>query len=212
MMFGILTQKKCSKCKSVKYLSGFGKNKNCKDGLNVWCKECANRHSNEYRKKNPEKTKKVCQAWRENNPEKKKAYALKWYSENKDRQFQTHKVYYENNADKIRAYARERHHANPEYLRNKQREHIERTRQYCRNYRALKKTHGGKITEKEWRHILEKHGYKCLRCGRTDVKLTMDHVVPVSLGGAHSIDNVQPLCGSCNSSKQAQHIDYRPKE
>jgi 5-methylcytosine-specific restriction endonuclease McrA len=35
-------------------------------------------------------------------------------------------------------------------------------------------------------------------------------VVPVSAGGANTIDNIQPLCGPCNSAKHTQTIDYRP--
>jgi len=61
----------------------------------------------------------------------------------------------------------------------------------------------------EWGAILEFFGHRCLRCERTDVKLTIDHVLPIFLGGAHIIDNVQHLCGPCNSSKRDKHIDYR---
>jgi 5-methylcytosine-specific restriction endonuclease McrA len=48
-----------------------------------------------------------------------------------------------------------------------------------------------------------------LCCGRPDVKLTQDHVVPLARGGSNLIDNIQPLCASCNSSKGTQTIDYR---
>ena len=37
----------------------------------------------------------------------------------------------------------------------------------------------------------------------------MDHVVPLKLGGANTVDNVQPLCGSCNCKKHLKIIDYR---
>lgn len=53
------------------------------------------------------------------------------------------------------------------------------------------------------------YGEKCLRCGATDRTLTRDHVVPLALGGADTIDNIQPLCGPCNRWKDARVIDFR---
>lgn len=40
--------KKCSKCEESKELSGFYKNKSCKDGLSHWCKVCIKRGMKEY--------------------------------------------------------------------------------------------------------------------------------------------------------------------
>jgi 5-methylcytosine-specific restriction endonuclease McrA len=77
------------------------------------------------------------------------------------------------------------------------------------NRRAKKKNAGRGVTLEEWNEIKNKYGNKCLRCGRTNLKLTMDHVVPISLNGRHEYDNIQPLCGSCNSIKHNKHIDYR---
>lgn len=44
-----------------------------------------------------------------------------------------------------------------------------------------------------------KLGNKCIICGNKDI--TIDHIIPVSKGGTNDIDNLQPLCKSCNSSK-----------
>ena len=33
-------------------------------------------------------------------------------------------------------------------------------------------------------------------------KLTMDHVIAVSMGGSTDVSNIIPACQSCNSSKQ----------
>ncbi len=46
--------KECRRCKEVKPLTDFYKNKANKDGLGTYCKPCSNRISNEWRKKNPE--------------------------------------------------------------------------------------------------------------------------------------------------------------
>lgn len=78
--------------------------------------------------------------------------------------------------------------------------------------RARKKGNGGAFTAAEWRALCHKFNYRCLACGRREpvIKLTVDHVLPIQMGGTNTIDNLQPLCGDCNSSKGARHIDYRP--
>jgi hypothetical protein len=50
----------------------------------------------------------------------------------------------------------------------------------------------------------------CLRCG-TKTDLTIDHIKPVRLGGASTIDNLQVLCRSCNSTKGTSFQGYDNK-
>jgi 5-methylcytosine-specific restriction endonuclease McrA len=40
----------------------------------------------------------------------------------------------------------------------------------------------------------------CYNCG-TKEDLSIDHIIPLSRGGRHSIGNLQTLCRPCNSSK-----------
>jgi|JI10StandDraft_1071094.scaffolds.fasta_scaffold399207_2 hypothetical protein len=75
--------------------------------------------------------------------------------------------------------------------------------------RAQVKTNGGSYTLKEWEDLCVKYNHKCLACGRNDVLLTVDHVIPIKSGGTNHISNIQPLCKSCNCKKSAKHIDYR---
>ena len=68
----------------------------------------------------------------------------------------------------------------------------------------------GTFTTEEWESLLDKYD-ECPQCkrlwdeipipsGRKSV-ITRDHIVPISKGGRNSIENIQPLCYSCNSSK-----------
>lgn len=75
--------------------------------------------------------------------------------------------------------------------------------------RAAKKSNGGNYSLSEWAELCEKYDNKCLCCGAGGVKLTVDHIIPISMGGSNSIDNLQPLCISCNSKKSKKVIDYR---
>lgn len=72
----------------------------------------------------------------------------------------------------------------------------------------LKGTH----TPEEWREMKTAYKGRCVRCGqkpKNRMPLTKDHVIPVSLGGADAITNLQPLCPDCNSKKGSKIIDYR---
>jgi hypothetical protein len=78
---------------------------------------------------------------------------------------------------------------------------------YYRNKNAI-----GSHTKSEWDELKRKYNFKCARCGREElsVSLTKDHIVPLSLEGTNFIDNIQPLCRRCNSIKNASIICYLP--
>jgi 5-methylcytosine-specific restriction endonuclease McrA len=51
------------------------------------------------------------------------------------------------------------------------------------------------------RATFARYGHSCYRWGR--YADTIDHIIPVALGGDHSLQNLRPACGSCNSSTGA---------
>jgi len=63
----------------------------------------------------------------------------------------------------------------------------------------------GSFTPNEWSMKLAEYGGKCAYCGATE-NLEIDHIRPISMGGTNTIDNVQPLCRSCNASKGARYV------
>ena len=48
--------------------------------------------------------------------------------------------------------------------------------------------------------VWQRDGGCCVDCGSSD-GLEFDHVIPVSMGGAHTVRNLQLLCVSCNAAK-----------
>jgi 5-methylcytosine-specific restriction endonuclease McrA len=52
------------------------------------------------------------------------------------------------------------------------------------------------------RPVFERDGGSCVEYDSTFDR-QYDHVIPVALGGATSLDNLQLLCGDCNRTKGA---------
>lgn len=70
--------------------------------------------------------------------------------------------------------------------------------------RAQKQGAAFPLTTAQWLEIVETFNGACAYCLRTDRKLTVDHVIPLSRGGDHTYGNVVPACQSCNSRKHAR--------
>ena len=93
--------------------------------------------------------------------------------------------------DEATAYRRAHQRANPEvYVKNNQRR------------RASKLGNG--VFEVKNKEIARMRMLPCVHCGGTG-NIHIDHVIPLSKGGTHSIGNLMPLCARCNQSKRADY-------
>lgn len=77
--------------------------------------------------------------------------------------------------------------------------------------RTKESVNGGSYSAQEWLDLKQKYNYTCLCCGRQEpeIKLCADHVIPVIKHGSSNIENIQPLCRSCNAHKRDKTIDFR---
>lgn len=81
-------------------------------------------------------------------------------------------------------------------------------RKYAHKRRALCGV--GEFNEGDWERLVAAYGAACMKCGATD-NLSLDHVIPLSLWGEHSLRNAQILCHACNAAKRDRSCaDYRP--
>ena len=77
-------------------------------------------------------------------------------------------------------------------------------------YNARKTANGGNVSSDDWAMVLDMYtdhrGTICAYCYEIIDKPAMDHIVPISRGGGHFVENIAPVCKSCNSSKGAKTL------
>jgi len=174
----------CSKCRENKPVSEFWKSRHQPDGLHNQCKVCARAASKEDYKKHREA--RLARQTAYNHSARGRTTNLRYYR-----------------TEKGQATLR----------RNWQSEKGQHSR---RRRRVQQADAEGHHTRGEFEALCKECEHRCLACGKEFLftfgeRLVADHVVPISKGGSDNIDNIQPLCRSCNSIKGAQTIDYRKR-
>lgn len=64
----------------------------------------------------------------------------------------------------------------------------------------------GTVSTRDWNRVLWRANGRCHYCGKACEKLTVDHVLPLSRGGMHTIGNLAPACPSCNYQKHNKTV------
>lgn len=150
-----------------------------------------------WRKRNPERSKELTNRWVKNNRERSNEIKNNWAKEHPEEVKEASAKFYANNKDKCREQNR---------IYNKKHPEVRVAAKSRRRTRVAKG--GGSFSAGEWVSLCNFYGNRCLCC-RKKKRLEADHVVPVSKGGSSNINNVQPLCRSCNARKGTKTTDYR---
>ena len=212
---GTLMQTKvCVRCEEEKPSTEFGKRSRSPDGLNYYCKLCTRAMGCEsYHRHREARLAHDAQYYQEHK-EERLAYAAQYHREHREQRTR----YNREHKEEKRAYSAQHYREHKgEYATNVSRwqeenpEHVREIRLAASHRRRARKVNAkGSFTLEEFKSLCSHHGNACLACGRLDVLLTSDHIVPLSQGGSDYISNIQPLCRSCNSSKGMQTVNYKP--
>ena len=147
------------------------------------CKECHKAYSVAWRKANPDKIK----------IHNKKTNKKRWEKQKVDKDYLLKKTLYRQSRKDI---------------------YLARSKEWNKNNKDKVRSNVAKSQLKrksiETFYILHKemiaiYNSPCAFCNSRE-NITIDHIIPISRNGRHSVGNLQPLCKSCNSSKNARLI------
>ena len=194
----------CTKCGVEKELSEFSFRSDAND-YRRQCKQCVSNNAKIRYIKNIESV---------------KEYQIL----NKDKIQERRKRRYILNSDEIKAKRREYCKNNPDKIKKQRREYYlknqEKVKEIQKNYR---KTEAGRMVAKNMKHRrrtankkgdvttnqlleLQQNEKVCYWCNTSlkGKKIHIDHYIPLSKGGKHTLSNLVVSCSTCNNEKHAK--------
>lgn len=134
------------------------------------------------------------------NRKKLSAANAKIYAENREEILAKHRAYYEANKEKRDAQIKTYRKSHPEVGQAAS----------SRRRAKLAAAPINDFTRAQWESVKEHYDYRCVycpdtcwRCQRRKHQLTIDHIIPISKGGSHTVSNIAPACSRCNKKKNA---------
>lgn len=210
--------KKCSKCGRWLVASkvNFHKDKSKKYGLRADCKECNIARYKNYRKENKEKIAKREKIYCEEHKEEKREYRKKYYKEHKEEIAEYHKKYNEEHKEERKNWYKEHKEEKREYSKKYNKKYNKTPQGQVaifngRNKRRQREEQQGNgITKEQWLKMMEFFDWKCAYSGKSvsgERNRSIDHIIPITKGGAHEIWNCVPMDRSLNSSKHTKDLE-----
>jgi 5-methylcytosine-specific restriction endonuclease McrA len=131
--------------------------------------------------------------WYANNIDRARKKNIEWNLKNPNSKNKRNAEWRARNPEQAKASVKAHYIANPEMYAV-----------YRANRRAAKRNAPGNgITKYEIKWLIFLQGARCVYCMKQK-PMTLDHIIPLSKGGAHDVTNAQMVCKSCNSSKCAK--------
>lgn len=222
----------CSKCEIEKPLTSFYYRKDRKY-YEGYCHDCRLKLKREYVANHKEANAMRCKRWKANNKEYAKQKDKEYYQLHKDKIINYHKEYYQINKNKINIRNNNYYQVNKEKFLNNFRIFRENNQDYIKEYRKqYSKTSRGKLlafahysqyrarknnvaTDNSYAkfktHIQSLNEIVCYWCGDiiTGKEATIEHLMPLNIGGHDIKENLVPACKRCNCSHSDKHpIEY----
>ena len=197
--------KACTKCGQVKPLEDYSKDKRKPDGRFGACKECEKIRRNKWEVENAERVKFTRHVYNEIHCDEIKKYNDNYYLKNRNSIIQYHRNYNKEKSQEISEKKKVYYNKNRIQILKRckkwAKENPEKATQKTMRREALKRNNTvGKV---DYSEILKRDNYVCHICGCSvnpdDVHF--DHIIPLSKGGEHSMNNIAIAHSHCNMVK-----------
>lgn len=188
--------KVCAECKIDQAVSCFYRDKTRLGGYARVCKSCAKAYAQ--------------RRWHENHEENKARSRMRG-ADYRKRNPEYDRLKYIANRDRMLAQSAAWKLAHPErmaqFKKDWQARHPERYADQKRANESKRRARKAAVevfefSDEQLTARLAYYGHKCWICNTCDYE-ELDHVKPLSKGGAHMLGNLRPACRSCNRSKHA---------
>ncbi len=185
------------------------------------------RRNRDYREKNSESLSEADRKWRETHREQYRETKRAWAAKNRDKDLECHRKshlkHIEARREKRRNYSKShraeaRARESSEYYRTKAKarsraHYLANKEHYKAKYLArmalqLKATVNLRCIEDFIKSVRAKGCFLCYYCDHffSIGDLHFDHIVPLSKGGSHSVENLCTSCAGCNLSKHNKPV------
>lgn len=185
----VIDCKQCRRCHATKTIDQFPPSKKNADGLFSYCRVCKRASDRASHAKHREARSASQAARYAVNPEPAKARSRARYNADPARWKAEAVAWVKANPEKKRAASSAWQKRNPDIRRENVR------RRYARRKGAVAVI----FTKAQLEQRMAYWGNRCWLCGGP--RQSIDHVKPLSKGGAHMLCNLRPVCWTCNSSK-----------
>jgi len=134
--------------------------------------------------------------------EQRRAYGREWIRNHAEKAREAMRRWRKNHLEEHAAQSRDRYARDPEKIKRIIESSPNRTavRRAMRNRRRDLVRGLPSFTASEWQAFVNEYLGRGAYCG-ADGPLQVEHRVPLSAGGANTIDNILPACGPCNIRK-----------
>lgn len=203
-----ITEKQCTICGETKSISEFNKQTIGKYGVRSHCKEC---RKNKYESEKEQILKRV-KNYRDNNRELIADRKKKFAKDNREKIAEYKKQYQTKNKIKISIKKKQYHQNNKskilEYHNNYRKTENGRAVVNNLNMKRRQRERCGDVTAQQLL-MLQQNANNCYWCNKSlkNKKVHIDHYVPLSKGGEHTLSNLVVSCDKCNLSKGSKNPD-----